>query len=198
MPDAASRRPVRPSMGFRGAPRTRARRTRTVIGSVRPVRRFYALRVVILRTSPRPEGRRSALPALSRPYEDVSLQPHTAASCPRLPEGNRDRLVPRCCLSWAFVPYDTIPGRWLRLMMRRIPPSPRAACEVWLPPSRPPPPALPAREAPERPWASPSKAFPSCTSGAPFGVPALLTLPTAPTLPKESGTGAAASRAFFP
>jgi len=94
VPVAASRRPVRPSMGFRGASRTRVRRTRTVIGSVRPVRRFYALRVVILRTSPRPEGRRSALLALSRPYEDVSLQPHTAASCCRCPEGNPQPTCP--------------------------------------------------------------------------------------------------------
>jgi hypothetical protein len=90
---------------------------------------------------------------------------------------NHGRPVPRCCLSWALVPYDTIPGQRMRLMLRRIPPPQRATSGVWLPPSRPPPLALPAREAPERPWALPSKAFPSYTSGAPFGVPAFLTLP---------------------
>lgn len=48
--------------------------------SVRPVRRFDALRVVILRTSSRPEGRGSAPRALSCSYRDMSLQPRTATS----------------------------------------------------------------------------------------------------------------------
>lgn len=36
---------------------------------------------------------------------------------------------------------------------------------------------LPAREAPERPWASPFRAFPPCAAVPPFGGPALVTLP---------------------
>jgi hypothetical protein len=43
----------------------------------------------------------------------------------------------------------------------RLPPRTRAESGVWLPPSRRTPPSLPAREAPERPWASPFKAFSS-------------------------------------
>jgi hypothetical protein len=43
----------------------------------------------------------------------------------------------------------------------RLPPQTRAESGVWLPPSRRAPPSLPAREAPERPWASPFKAFSS-------------------------------------
>jgi hypothetical protein len=62
---------------------------------------------------------------------------------------------------------------------RRFPPPPRTTCGVWLPPSRHPPPNLPAREAPERPWASHFKVFPSYASGAPLGARALLTLPAA-------------------
>ena len=48
--------------------------------SVRPVRRFYALRVITFRTSTRPEGRGSAPHALSCSFRDMSLQPRTAAS----------------------------------------------------------------------------------------------------------------------
>lgn len=58
------------------------------------------------------------------------------------------------------------------------PPAARwAVCEVWLPPARPPPASLPAREAPERPWASPFRVSPPCAARAPLGVAALLALP---------------------
>jgi hypothetical protein len=43
----------------------------------------------------------------------------------------------------------------------RLTPRTRAESGVWLPPSRRTPPSLPAREAPERPWVSPFKAFSS-------------------------------------
>jgi hypothetical protein len=46
-------------------------------------------------------------------------------------------------------------------LRRALPSPPRATSGVWLPPSRLPPPSLPAREAPERPWASPFGAFSS-------------------------------------
>jgi hypothetical protein len=85
------------------------------------------------------------------------------------------------------------------LAWRRIPSPPRATCEVWLPPSRRPPPILPARAAPERPWASPPKAFPSCASGAPLGVRTLLTLPAiAPNLPEEERAGRSRLQGLVP
>ena len=63
----------------------------------------------------------------------------------------------------------------------QIPPPPRAACGVWLPPSRPTPRSLAtpdafrrrmpasATSALERPWASPYKGFPSTAIGTPLG-----------------------------
>jgi hypothetical protein len=53
VPDAASRRPVRPLVGFRGAPRTRVRKLEDGHG-FRPTRAAFsrALRVFIFRTSP--------------------------------------------------------------------------------------------------------------------------------------------------
>lgn len=78
-----------------------------------------------------------------------------------------------------------------RLLWRRIPSPPRAACGVWLPPARRKPRCLAApdtfrRHTPasvtstlERPWASPSKGFPSTAIGSPFGARALMPLPRA-------------------
>jgi hypothetical protein len=94
---------------------------------VRPVRRFDALRVFILRTSSRPEGRGSAPRALSCSYRDMSLQPRTATSLHQLRRAD-GRPVSRCSLSWVFVPYDTVSDRQTRLN-RATDPS-VAACRV--------------------------------------------------------------------
>lgn len=95
--------------------------------SVRPVRRFDALRVFILRTSSRPEGRGSAPRALSCPFRDMSLQPRTATSLHQLLRAD-GRPVSRCSLSWVFVPYDTVPDRQTRLNKATDPSD--AACRV--------------------------------------------------------------------
>jgi hypothetical protein len=103
-------------------------------------------------------SRTRALLALSCPVRDMPLQPRTAASLHR-PEGRATRPAMQPLLGFRALRHSLGPADppdW-----RRIPPPPRAACEVWIPPSRRPPPVLPARKAPERPWASPSKAFPS-------------------------------------
>jgi hypothetical protein len=71
----AARRAL-PLVGFRGAPGTRPGRTRTVIGSVRPVRRFDAHRVHVLPGCTRPKPC-AAPPALSRPFRGPSRQPRT-------------------------------------------------------------------------------------------------------------------------
>jgi hypothetical protein len=120
-------------------------------------------------------------------FGDESLQPRTAASpSTRRPNGDpsRDAASPglSCPTTQSRTGGPASSGGG--------PPPPRATCEVWIPPSRRPPPILPAREAPERPWASPFKVFPSCARGAPFGVLTLLTLPgTAPIPPKEERAG---------
>jgi hypothetical protein len=172
--------PLPPLLGFRGASRTRAHRTRTDIGS-RPTRwRFDALRVIIRRAiGIRPRGRTSALLALPCPFRDTPQQPRTAASLPAGPKTNA-RLVPRYCLSWDFVPYDTI-SDWRIRCSRTTDPS-AVACHVRglatsFAASTTSPPG--ARSA----GASLSFALqgvPFGARGAPLGVPALLTLPTVP------------------
>jgi hypothetical protein len=141
------------------------------------------------RPSSRPPSRsQTATPhALSRLSRDMSLQPRTAALTRRPKPANgtsRDAASPglSCPTTQSRTGGPASSGGG--------PPPPRATCEVWIPPSRRPPPILPAREAPERPWASPFKVFPSCARGAPFGVLTLLTLPgTAPIPPKEERAG---------
>ena len=159
MPDAAFRRPVATSRGFATLRGLWTAGSGRVWVSARPP----AVRHKPGWSSCRPKGcsrsRAQALLALTCPFRDqVPAAPHRGAASPIRRPGRR--LVPQCCLSWGFVPYDTLSDRRIR-KWQRIPPPPRATCEVWLPPSRHPPPALPAREAPERPWASPFKAFPS-------------------------------------
>ena len=127
MPDAASRRPVRPLVEFRGASGTTARRTRTVIG-FRPTRAAFR----------RPAGVRSPdlLPTrrsgISPPCAFVLLQRHVPAAphrnvTPQLLRAD-GRPVSRCSLSWAFVPYDTISDRQTRLNKATDPSA--AACHV--------------------------------------------------------------------
>jgi hypothetical protein len=113
-----------------------------------------------------------ALHALSRPFRDMSPQPRIAASKPPAEAGFR--AFAQCFLSWAFVPYDTC--RTGILLVAAGPPA--TACRVrglvtsLATLTTDPPDA----EAPERPWALPSKAFSSYARGAPFGVLTLLTL----------------------
>jgi len=178
VPDAASRRPVRPLVEFRGASGTTARRTRTVMG-FRPTRAAFR----------RPAGVRSPdlLPTrrseISPPCAFVLLQRHVPAAphrnvTPQLLRAD-GRPVSRCSLSWAFVPYDTVSDRQTRLNRATDPSA--AACHVRglvtpFATSTTDPPG--ARSA----GASMGLTLQGVllgTSGAPLGVPALLTLPTA-------------------
>jgi hypothetical protein len=147
------------SWGFAALQGLASDRLRADIGSARPVRRFHALRVITDPTSgrPKPPG---APPALSRPFRGPSQQartvpPSLAAPRTMLPLLSFSAL--RRTLGSAD-PYE-----------RRVPAPPRATSGVWLPPSRRPPPTLPAHEAPERPWASPFKA--SLATAAPLSGP---------------------------
>jgi hypothetical protein len=150
------------------------------------------------RPSSRPPSRsQTAAPhTLSRLFRDMFLQPRTAAPIrqPKPAIGtSRDAASPglSCPTTQSRTGGPASFGGGS--------PPPRATCEVWIPPTRRPPPILPAREAPERPWASPYKVFPSCARGAPFGVRALLTLPsTAPNLPKEERADRGRLQGFLP
>jgi hypothetical protein len=163
------------------------------MGSAHPVRRFHALRGFIHRTSNAAEA------APGPPCAFLPLQRHPAAapprSVPRHPEVGATG--PAMLPLLGFPALRHIPGTAVsRWSWWRIPPPPRATSEVSIPPSRPSPPILPAREAPERPWASPSKAFPSHVSGTPLGAPALLTLPEVRT--RGARTQPTAFRALLP
>lgn len=163
------------------------------MGSAHPVRRFHALRGFIHRTSNAAEA------APGPPCAFLPLQRHPAAapprSVPRHPEVGATG--PAMLPLLGFPALRHIPGTAVsRWSSWRIPPPPRATSEVSIPPSRPSPPILPAREAPERPWASPSKAFPSHVSGTPLGAPALLTLPEVRT--RGARTQPTAFRALLP
>jgi len=116
--------------------------------------------------------------ALSRPFRGPSPQPRTEPHDP----GGRRPMLP--LLSFSALRHD------LRTVDpfagRRIPPSPRATSGVWLPPSRRPPPSLPAREAPEHPWASPFEVSPR-RGGAPFEASALRAFSQRAHPPKRAG-----------
>jgi hypothetical protein len=58
-------------------------------------------------------SRGSALHALALSFTDMSLQPRNAASSIESEE-TTGMTVPRCSLSWALVPYDTVPDRRIR------------------------------------------------------------------------------------
>jgi len=92
-------------MGLRGPSRTRTHRSRADIGFARPVRRSSSL------------GHSTDAPSLSRscgrpsldfrsPTELITGNPRRPAGCPA---GGRH------CLSWTSLPYDTVPGRRIRL-----------------------------------------------------------------------------------
>jgi hypothetical protein len=148
--------------GLRGAPRTRSTPNQDGYGfppDPLAFRRPSGVRSTSRGT--RPRGRLPALHALSCPFRDMPQQPRIAASPDRRSRRTDARPAPRCCLSWGFVPYDTVSDRWIRLhggrsLCRRVP---RARFGYLLRGLHHR--VLPARVAPERPWASPSKVFPS-------------------------------------
>ncbi len=95
-------------------------------------------------------------------------------------------------------PYDTVPDR--RILHPTTDPS-AAACRVrGLATSFATSTTGPADAcAPEHPWASPFKVFPSTAVGAPLGAHTLLTLPAGPTPPRgETRHDVAAFRVSFP
>jgi hypothetical protein len=166
----ASRRRRSPLVGLRGDPGTQHRlRLGRALGCARPARRFDALRV---RRSGAPEP---VLPGRGPPIRFRS--PSEARHRTPAPSRRANRLGGRCFLSWAFSPYDTC-GTADPLGMAGSPAPDRVPRPRFLHllrgvhhrPSRRP-------KAPERPWASPFKAFSSRPMGAPLGVPALVPFP---------------------
>ena len=106
------------------------------------------------------------------PIAFASLQRSIAAP-PHRPGSLATPRGGRCFLPWAFLPHDTS-GTGDPLPAGRPAPR-RATCEVWVPPSRRPPPTLRgALRPPERPRASTSEAFSSRRSSPLSGTPALL------------------------
>jgi hypothetical protein len=112
----------------------RSRSARTVIGSVRPVRRFDAPRALAdrdLPSRPKPDG---GPPRAFAPVQrSIAALPHRPA--------DRSRHAERCFLPWAFEPYDTC--ETADPLFAGLPAPRRAASGVWVPPSRRPPPFLP-------------------------------------------------------
>jgi len=103
------------------------------------------------------------------PIAFASLQRSIAAP-PHRPGTPRGPRVGRCFLPWAFVPHDTF-GTGNPLPVGRPAPR-RAACEVWLPPSRRTSPTLRgALRLLERPQAFTFEAFSSRRSESPLGDP---------------------------
>jgi hypothetical protein len=131
-------------MGFGGTPRTRTRRTRTAIG-FRPTRAAFCAPFGCSSYEPfdRPKPTEGPPCAFAPLQRHVSTAPHRAAE----PSGrSRRSRIPRCFLSWAFLPYDTCRSGD-SASGQRVPPPPRAASEVWLPPSRPSSPSSRRRSA---------------------------------------------------
>lgn len=195
MPDTAFRRPVLPLVGFRGAPGTRTRRTRAddrFPPDPWAFRRLSGGRPPDLQ---RGRSRPEAPLALSRPFRDMPLQPRTAASLHR-PEGRATRpavlpLLGFLALRHSLGPAD--PLEW-----RRIPPPPRAASGVWLPPSRPSPPGLPAPKRRSVPGLHPTWRSPRSWWVPPLGDPCPPDVAWRLHLPKELQAVQAAFRASFP
>jgi hypothetical protein len=131
----------------------------------RPVRRFHALRVLSDRTSGRPKPSGAPL-ALSRPSRGPSQQSRTGPQRLSAPA--------RCFLSSAFWPYGTLSERRVRCMWAAPPGTTPYRVRGLATPLAAPPSLLPAREAPEHPWASPFKVSLVC-GGDPLEPPALLT-----------------------
>jgi len=153
------------------------------MGSVRPVRRFHALRGLVLRPPPPPK------PWVGPPCPCAPLQRHVvkAPHAPSCRSGFPDPAPVARAASRGFCCPTTLAGHRGSSLSTVDPSTIRATSGVWLPPSRPCRLRPPDTEASERPWASPSKAFPSLAMGTPLGAPALLTLPGAPSLREEGG-----------
>lgn len=114
--------------------------------------------------------------AVGRPSLDFHSPPELITGTPHRPAGCPARRTMLTLLSFGD-PTTQSRASGSVLGRQQIPLPPRVASGVWIPPSRPPPLALPALCTPERPWVSPFKAFPSHTIGAPLGAHALLALP---------------------
>jgi hypothetical protein len=81
----------------------------------------------------------------------------------------------------------------------RIPPRPRTACGVWIPPARHAPPSLPASEDAGAPMGFTLQGVPLAAIGTPLGAHALLPLPgRIQASPKGSRSDRAGYRAFIP
>jgi hypothetical protein len=162
-------------MRFRGAPRMQTRKTRTGSGS-RPTRAAFP-RPAGTRLPSRPpsRSRTATLHALSRLFRDMSLQPRTAASSKPAEAGKPTGPAMQPLLGFGALRHS--PGPAESLEWRRVPPPPRATCEVWIPPWR-----LATTDPPGAQGAGASMGFtlqgvPFVARGASLEVPALLTLP---------------------
>jgi len=119
------------------------------MGSGQPVRRFDALRAWCT-TAVR------AAEAARRPSLRFRSPPEASSRAPQGPARPWARLPDPASSPGLLRPYDTFSVR--RPARPWLPPRPSTACGVWLPPARHSSARLPARETPERPWASPSRA----------------------------------------
>jgi len=162
--------------------------------SARPVRR--SSRPSGVRPTSRSTGRSrpKALLALSRPFRDMSPQPRTAPPSPPAEAGaraSRDASSPGLsCPTTHAGAVTPLEGSG---SPRHRAPRPRFGYLLRDLPHRPP-----DAEAPERPWASPFKAFSSCARGAPLGVLALLTLPESLHRSRGNVSGPSRLQGFVP
>jgi hypothetical protein len=107
--------------------------------SARPVRRFYALRVIVLRTVRPTEVSRWPSLRFRAPSETCLLSP---ASRPRS-HRPKPAFEPSRNASSPGLSCPTTHAGPAFCFWQRVPPPPRAAYEVWLPPSRRSLPILP-------------------------------------------------------
>jgi hypothetical protein len=126
-------------------------------------------------TSRSPAGPPCAFVPLQR---HATAAPHRSVARPPVPKdrrATRPAMLPLLgfrALRHSLGPVD--PLAW-----RQIPLPPRATCEVWLPPSRPPPPGPTGARSAGASLGFALQGLPLVAMGAPLGVPALLTLPPA-------------------
>jgi hypothetical protein len=186
VPDAAFRRPVATSRGFA---------TLRGLWNAGSGRLWVSARPPAVRHRPGwssygprrcSRSRDQALLALTCPFRDqIPAAPHRGAASPiRRP---KRRLVPQCCLSWGFVPYDTLSDRRIRKMA--VDPS-TTACHVrglatsFAASTTGPTGARSAGAS----MGFALQGVPLGASGAPLGALALLTLPATPP-PKGVASG---------
>jgi hypothetical protein len=139
------------------------------MGSTRPVRRFDAPRAHLDATSRTTEAVRGPSLRFPAPSEASVAAPHGPAG-PWADTSNH-ATSPGLCR-----PYDTFSARWR--VTTAVPPAAQpATCGGLATSCAATPSHLPAREAPERPWAFPFRASSPCAAVPPLGGPALLSLP---------------------